>query len=62
MFTQQGWLRKEFEQCFETFVFKEQSIAIILLLFSQMIMINVQRGFSKKENVSRAIPFRPVII
>lgn len=33
-------------------------LGIILLLFSQMIMINVQRGFSKKENVSRAIPFR----
>lgn len=58
MFTQQGWLRKEFEQCFETFVSKEQSILSrdnIIVIFSND---NDKRGFSKKENVSRAIPFR----
>lgn len=58
MFTQQGWLRKEFEQCFETFVSKEQSILSrdnIIVIFSND---NDKRGFSKKENVWRAIPFR----
>lgn len=58
MFTQQGWLRKEFEQCFETFVSKEQSVLSrdnIIVIFSND---NDKRGFSKKENVSRAIPFR----
>lgn len=56
MFTQQGWLRKEFEQCFETFVSKEQSILSrdnIIVIFSNDNDKRPKRIFKKRKRFTR---------